>query len=224
MPRFASTGTCALCATTLTKRGAAAHLDTCAPGHDVGAGPVDTLLRFRIAAIGAPGYWLDVEARSSAALSSLDGFLRRIWLECCGHLSMFEIPPFRYLPAGVALDPFGRHDTERSMSAKIGSAFAPGAKGTYDYDFGSTTRLTVELTRAREGRIGRAATRLLVRNDPPPVICGVCGRPATLICCAHETDASPFVCASHKKGHGCADRAFLPVVNSPRMGVCAYGG
>jgi hypothetical protein len=111
------------------------------------------------------------------------------------------------------------------MSTKIGLAFSQvGAKGTYDYDFGSTTRLTLKVTAAREGRIGRAAVRVLARNDPPAWTCGACGQPATLVCCAHETDDSPFVCAVHKRSHRCPDGAFLPIVNSPRMGVCGYVG
>ena len=100
-----------------------------------------------------------------------------------------------------------------------------GRKATSDYDFGSTTRLTIARTGARAGRIGRSAIRLLVRNTPIPWSCGVCGgAPATLICCAHESADSPFVCEAHQADHGCDDETFLPVVNSPRMGVCGYGG
>jgi hypothetical protein len=99
-----------------------------------------------------------------------------------------------------------------------------GQKGTYDYDFGSTTRLMVERTGGREGRIGKLFVRLLVRNDPLPWLCGTCSAPATLICCAHDDDGSPFVCDAHEANHECADEMFLPVVNSPRMGVCGYAG
>ena len=226
MPRTATTATCALCATTLTKRQVAAHFSDCAPAHDASSGPIKTLVRLRVEALGAPQYWLEIEAKADSTLTSLDTILRSTWLECCGHLSMFEVRPFRYLQVGLgSLDPFGRRDSERSMSTRIGVAFPHvGAKGTYDYDFGSTTRLAISLADVREGRIGRSAVRMLARNDPPAWTCGVCERPATLLCCAHETDDSPFVCAAHEKAHGCPDGAFLPVVNSPRMGVCAYAG
>jgi hypothetical protein len=189
-------------------------------------GTSESVGRFRIGAIGAAEYWLDVEARMSATLSSLDHLLRRTWLECCGHLSMFEVRPFRYLPVGAgSIDPFGRRDSERSMATRTGDAFPfVGTKGTYDYDFGSTTALHIALTHAREGRLGRSAVRLVARNDAPTWPCGVCGKPATLICCTHERDDSPFVCAQHQQKHPCRGAAFLPVVNSPRMGVCAYSG
>jgi hypothetical protein len=176
--------------------------------------------------VGAAEYWLDVEAETDAALSKLDSFLRDTWLECCGHLSMFSVPPFRYAssPSGMS-GLLGRTNTERSMRAKIGEAFySVGQKGTYDYDFGSTTRLSIERTGARAGRMGKRSVRLLVRNDPPPWTCGAGSKPATLVCCTHESESSPFVCSAHEKGHACSDAMFLPVVNSPRMGVCGYAG
>ncbi|MCM1525550.1 MAG: hypothetical protein NC120_13975 [Ruminococcus sp.] len=35
-------------------------------------------------------YWLYVDIPTSSALSTLDNFLRKIWLECCGHMSAFR--------------------------------------------------------------------------------------------------------------------------------------
>jgi hypothetical protein len=226
VPRLASSGTCLLCGASVTKRGVPKHLEICAPAHDLGSADQELVGRFRIAGLGSPVYWLDVEARLSATLSSLDNWLRRTWLECCGHLSMFEIGRVRFLPVGAGtLDPFGRRDSERSMSARIGDAFPHlGTKGTYDYDFGSTTTLSIVLTHSREARLGRSAVRLLTRNNPPVWPCGICGEPASLICAVHERESSPFVCALHERKHTCRDRAFLPVVNSPRMGVCGYAG
>ena len=34
-----------------------------------------------------PEYWLHVEGRETASLQQLDSLLRRVWLECCGHMS-----------------------------------------------------------------------------------------------------------------------------------------
>jgi len=226
MPQRSFKGTCALCGTTVDKRRSAAHYNTCAPAHGDATGRDAELVVLRVGAVGAPEYWLDVEADAGAALSKLDAFLRSTWLECCGHLSTCSIPPFRYSssPSGMS-GMLGRANTERSMRAKIGETFnRTGVKGTYDYDFGSTTRLAVERTGARSGRMARQSLRLLVRNNPLAWTCGACGEPATLVCCVHETNDSPFVCASHKKAHACPEATFLPVVNSPRMGVCGYAG
>lgn len=41
-------------------------------------------------------YWLYLEMPARATLTDLDGFLRDIWLECCGHLSAFDIGTVRY--------------------------------------------------------------------------------------------------------------------------------
>jgi hypothetical protein len=226
MPRRTFEGNCALCGATVDKRRSAAHYTACAPAHDASTGREADLLIFRVGAVGAPEYWLDLEADAAAALSRLDAFLRALWLECCGHLSMFSVPPFRYSSSPSDLPRLlGRPDTERSLASKIGGVFSHAdQKATYDYDFGSTTRLTLERTGARRGRIGRQSVRLLVRNAPLPWTCGVCGAPATLVCSAHESDESPFVCDAHQSNHGCGDEAFLPVANSPRMGVCGYVG
>jgi hypothetical protein len=226
MPKRSFKGTCALCGTSIDKRRSVSHIAACAAAHDVGQSRATDLLTFRITAAGAPEYWLDIEADAAAALSKLDAFLRDTWLECCGHLSMFSVSPYRYSSSPSDLSGFlGRANPERSMRAKIGEVFnRSGDEGTYDYDFGSTTRLAIERTGAREGRIGRQPVRLLVRNDPLPWTCGACDQPATLVCCAHEAESSPLVCAAHEKTHRCRDAIFLPVVNSPRMGVCGYAG
>jgi len=226
MPQRTFKGTCALCGTAVDKRRSAVHYSACAAAHEVDTARGADLVVLRITAVGAPQYWLDAEADAAAVLSKLDTFLRHIWLECCGHLSMFSVAPFRYSssPSGMA-GFLGRANAERSMRAKIGEVFnCIGQKGTYDYDFGSTTRLAIERTGGRAGRIGRPSVRLLVRNDPLPWTCGTCDKPATLVCCAHETESSPFVCAAHKKAHPCSDAMFLPVINSPRMGICGYTG
>ena len=48
-----------------------------------------------------PAYWIHIAAHVQAKLDDLDGFLRDIWLECCGHMSAFTID-------GVTYSGFGR--------------------------------------------------------------------------------------------------------------------
>ena len=43
-----------------------------------------------------PMYWMHLEVASGTTLATLDHFLRATWLECCGHLSAFEIGGVRY--------------------------------------------------------------------------------------------------------------------------------
>jgi hypothetical protein len=42
--------------------------------------------------------------------------------------------------------------------------------------------------------------------------------------CIYEKE-NPFYCEEHAGDHGCEDaEMLLPVVNSPRMGMCGYAG
>ncbi len=165
-------------------------------------------MQLRIDAAGDPRYWLYVEARSDATLQQLDGFLRRIWLECCGHMSAFRTG-----------------QQELAKRSRIGGVFARGGpKFIYEYDFGSTTTLRGHVLDSRQGFPGRTAVRLLARNDPLPWVCEECSRPATLVCPFCIGSGPCLFCDEHAQQHPCADEEVaLPVVNSPRMGVCAYG-
>ena len=118
----------------------------------------------------------------------------------------------------------GRREVE--MSAAVTAAFArPGIKLDYEYDFGSTTALAGKALGTREGCLGRAAVRLLARNDALDWRCASCSRPAAIVCpfCIDEGDC--LFCKTHADEHPCsAEEVYLPVVNSPRMGVCGYVG
>ena len=39
----------------------------------------------------ARDFWLHLEVDGLATLNDLDYYLRAIWLECCGHLSLFSV-------------------------------------------------------------------------------------------------------------------------------------
>jgi hypothetical protein len=223
-------GTCELCGETLTRASAQKHLAACAPAHDVPNGASQRLVQVRAMAPGLPAYWLDLELKADAKLEALDRFLRQLWLECCGHLSVFRIGAVNYFSRGYdlgftrAFGTLGGQPAERSMGAKTGDALPrSGEPVEYEYDFGSTTMLQLRVMTERIGRIGRPSVRLLARNTPPVWPCGICGQPATWVCtyCLQEEDA--FACTTHRGRHACGEQeGFLPVVNSPRMGVCGY--
>jgi hypothetical protein len=78
----------------------------------------------------------------------------------------------------------------------------------------------------REGRIGGESVRLLSQNEAPVWECEVCGEDASWICtfCMYERQ-NPFYCELHSEDHDCDEpEMLLPVVNSPRMGMCDYTG
>jgi hypothetical protein len=200
------------------------HLKECAPKHDPARGKLAHLFHLRVEGAESPIYWLDLEIKSHSLLSDLDEFLRRIWLECCGHLSAFHFGRVSYTIAMEA--PFDSWSDERDMDVPVAELFYPiGTRFTYEYDFGSTTSLSLRIQGEREGKGGRSLVRFLARNEPPVWPCAVCKQPATFVCPFCVYDGEPFYCDQHCSQHECYDEeAFLPIVNSPRMGTCGYTG
>jgi hypothetical protein len=227
-------GACALCGEALSRGKARSHVAGCAAVHDASTGAAQRLIHLRATAPGLPAYWLDVEVKADAKLDAIDSLLRRVWLECCGHLSMFTIGAVKYFSRGYDFEftrgfgGFGRSQVvERSMSARCAEALPlSGEPFGYEYDFGSTTRLQLKVIGERTGRLGRQTARLLVQNAPPVWPCAVCRQPATLGCAyCLQDEGNAFVCAKHRQQHACGEEeGLLPVVNSPRMGVCGYTG
>ena len=185
-----------------------AHLEACASAHDETGSP-QPLVVLRFGQAGEPRYWLIIEAKADAPLRNVDKLLRQLWLECCGHMSAFRI---------------GRRELPKTIATGIAFAHS-GSKVDYEYDFGSTTALVGELLGKRQGSIGRAPVRLLARNEPIVWPCDECEAPATLVCPYCVDVGEGLFCDAHADVHEHADEeVYLPVVNSPRMGVCGYTG
>lgn len=223
MKQQPTVGVCELCGARASKAAMPRHLTACAPAHDSATGTRGDLLRIRAEGRGAPLFWIDLEIKGTSPLRRLDELLRRVWLECCGHMSAFEIAGIRY--SSYVDNEFGFDRNERSMNIRIGKVLEPGQRVAYEYDFGSTTELVLRVLDIRSGVLGKRAARLLARNEPPTWPCATCGQPATVVCAFCIDDRDPFCCARHAREHSCEeDEAFLPVINSPRMGVCGYTG
>jgi hypothetical protein len=150
-------------------------------------------------------------------LSKLDRFLRKTWLECCGHLSAFEIDGEQYSSA-----PEGG---ERSMREPLQRLVDEGTKFSYQYDFGSTTELVLKVVGIAEQGTPQGRVLLLARNELPQITCEICEtRPAVEICPECVWDQAGLLCEKCAEEHDCDPDMRLPVVNSPRMGVCGYTG
>ena len=95
----------------------------------------------------------------------------------------------------------------------------------YEYDFGTSTDLKITFVEYTLRRKQKKAVRLLARNIAPDYRCGVCGKPAEYIDTeAYYDEENPFYCLDCLKAKGEDEEFALPVVNSPRMGVCGYCG
>jgi hypothetical protein len=169
-----------------------------------------------------PAYWLHLDTPAAATFSDLDRVLRDIWLECCGHMSAFRFP------RKAARQPvWGDFEAEvknekRMMREPLGSRLKTGLKLDYEYDFGSTTQLTLRVAGEYLRPAKDSAFRVLARNEAPGYPCAGCGKPATL-CCNACGDALPL-CDGCAKKHECGEDVLLPLINSPRAGVCGYCG
>jgi hypothetical protein len=169
---------------------------------------------------GAKLYWLHLAVAPDAPLSSLDTFLRQIWLECCGHMSAFSIGNARY--SGHPMNEMG----DKSTRVPAGKILSVGEKFSYEYDFGTTTELALKVVGMRQTEAKRQAVQLLARNAPPPIHCDECGPEtlATQVCTQCLWNGSGWVCEDCAETHECGEEMLLPVVNSPRVGMCGYTG
>ena len=81
----------------MASRSIGRHLGACPQRKEVIAvsdkkrGRNRSLYHLRVQDAWGAGYRLDLEMAGSLTLENLDGYLRSIWLECCGHLSQFSI-------------------------------------------------------------------------------------------------------------------------------------
>jgi Plasmid pRiA4b ORF-3-like protein len=235
MARWVSKGKCNLCGQVFSKSGMSRHLLKCRQAHALGKlggrGKLHKtdLLHLAVEGARSPDHWLHLEVPADATLGDLDQFLRDIWLECCGHLSAFTIENTRYELDTGGIDAmwpmfFGRASPPKSMQIPLGSVLQPKLKFHHEYDFGTTTELTLKVVSEYEGEAKGKSVQILARNDPPPYVCESCGKPATLVCVECIWQGEGFVCDECAPDHSCGDEMMLPVVNSPRMGMCGYTG
>ena len=156
---------------------------------------------------GLPEYWMHLKVSSHARFEDLDSFLRKIWLECCGHMSAFRM---------------GREEVRKNQ--KLQYVLRPGMQLIHEYDFGSTTELTLKVISEFRSNIIKGKVEVLARNDPPQIKCSHCDSLATRICTECVYEDGGWLCDDCAEDHECGEDMLLPVVNSPRTGVCGYVG
>ena len=168
-------------------------------------------------------YWLFIEIRETASLEDLDSFLRDIWLECCGHLSAFEIEGVRYESMPAELFFWG--EPAKSMNGKLNTVLEKGMTIDYEYDFGSSTDLRITVVDYRRSYQKKEKLTILSRNNPYEFVCSECGKkPAVYLCTECFWEGEGFLCEECSETHECGEDMQLNICNSPRMGVCGYCG
>jgi hypothetical protein len=156
-----------------------------------------------------------LELNGNARLKELDGYLRSIWLECCGHMSHFT----------AGNNAWG---DEISMNRKVYQLLETGMELTHVYDFGSSTVTGIKVVDARWGKpLTAYPIFLMARNEMPEVHCDRCNKKATWLLEDYDSyDGGELLCEKHKEEEMNDEYAegLLELVNSPRFGVCGYTG
>jgi hypothetical protein len=120
-------------------------------------------------------YFLSLWVDGKASMENIDGFLRNIWLEYCGHLSVFRKPQSRM------------QGDEVPMSRKVDKIFHKDLKLEYDFDSATALLLIVleEYSVKADDKIV-----LLSRNEPLEWLCNSCkqrtGHPKRMGVCAYD--------------------------------------
>ena len=97
-------------------------------------------------------------------------------------------------------------------------------KFTYIYDYASSTELVCKVLSEFKLDENLTDPAIIARNDIPQIKCDHCDNLATEICCNCIDEGAGMLCKRCLEEHKCDEEIFLPVVNSPRMGVCGYCG
>ena len=118
---------------------------------------------------------------------------------------------------------------EEDMNTELGKVLKVGQKFSYTYDFGSSTDLVLKVIAEREGveTEDEDADSILVmaRNEAPVIPCRNCGKPAVGIFPGYGAAEYGAVCETcAKTNREEFEESLLPIVNSPRVGVCGYTG
>jgi len=206
-----STGSCIFCKKAFASTAMTNHLLSCKERSKTFSESNDRI--FLIKASEGP-FFIYFEINSSSSLKSVDSFLRKIWLECCGHLSAFTIGPYTY-----SVSPDKEFD-DKSMKFPLNKILSSGMVFSHEYDFGTTTTLSLKVIQERAGKID--GVQVIAQNNLPEFTCA-CSKPAEKVCaCCNSGEG--FACNDCTKKHECGEDTFLPIVNSPRTGQCGYTG
>ncbi|MBU3161426.1 SEC-C domain-containing protein [Clostridium frigoris] len=166
---------------------------------------------------GSKEYSLYIAINIDLTLKNLDSFLRNIWLECCGHLSSFIIDDINY--DSCVDDEFELFSETETMDFKLRQVISVGDKFKYDYDFGSTTSLKLEVIEEYVVGENYSQIEILSRNDEIQNFCANCNQKAKYF----DYEEEKYFCEDCVgEDAGMVDE--LEYTNSPRDGVCGYVG
>ena len=209
-------GTCMICNEMVTKRTISQHI---LKKHKSEHGEE----RFLIIAdtpYSSP-YWLALLADPDAELKKLDSLLRAVWLECCGHLSLFTIQGAEFMTTWDGSDNDNIGDAD-NMHVRLKKLLRPGMKFSHEYDFGTTTELRLKVDDMILSNKSTNPVDVVGMNMKPDMTCDDCGKPAMFHYVDEDEKCVCNTCSENEEEYD--ESMFLPICNSPRTGMCGYEG
>lgn len=156
-------------------------------------------------------YCIYVSIDENLQLAHLDKFIRNVWVECCGHLSCFKINGSSYND---------NSDDLYQMNVKLKDVLSINQKFEYDYDFGSTTELTLEVVDRIKVPKNFSQIEIIARNNPIQHKCNECKKDAKYFNWQEEK----YYCETCAQAFDEDELEEVGYTNSPRDGVCGYFG
>ncbi|WP_293981281.1 SEC-C metal-binding domain-containing protein [uncultured Clostridium sp.] len=163
-------------------------------------------------------YCVYISISSVLQLLHLDRFIRDVWVNCCDHLSCFIINKVIYNDNSNEM---------YEMSVRLNDILFCGMKFQYEYDFGTSTYLELEVIDELKVSEKHSMIEIIARNDEIEHKCRKCGEHAEYI----NYNESEFLCKKCSEYISKSSLENLNIeyigdtyFNSPRDGICSYRG
>ena len=223
---FILKGKCYYCNKEFSKSGILKHIKSCEVMREsmsLDKSPSTTNINKSILEISSEynnDYWLYIAIDTDATLKDLDQFLRDVWLECCGHLSRFKINGANY--ESQVDGNWMWEKSENDMNVKLKDVVSVNDEIQYEYDFGSTTYLEINVVdeficSKRDKKI-----EIMSRNNEQELKCSHCGETARY----YNYENEKYLCTDCYESYPEDSKMIEELIyeNSPRAGVCGYQG
>lgn len=163
-------GKCYFCNKQITNRSAKRHILTCENRKNIVEKSVkkakNTKEQFILKIVdkyNPSTYYIYIDIDVNLTLRVLDTFLRDVWMECCGHLSKFNIDGITYACDGALEETF--YGEEESFDVLLKEVLYSNSKIKYSYDFESTSEVVIEVVDKIETAENSSSIEILARNN-----------------------------------------------------------
>ncbi len=189
---MATKGRCSYCNKKFTKQGMGRHLSACkeikkllGDGQPQDSSTGHSYFNLIVESKDKEDYWMHILIREDATLELLDDFFRGIWLECCGHMSVFFIEYYSFFSGFDDVSQIQEMPNACGMKFRLGDLLCEGMRFNYDYDLGTTSELGIRVRDYYTELPLDGAVYVMARNVPP--LEGVPNSPRMGMC-AYEGD------------------------------------